>query len=127
MQHNKQTLLLLAILIGAIGGIFCGWFFGEAMVTISWVGTFFLNALKMTIIPLIIAAVITGVASLGDIRKLGKVGGLTVLYYASTTAIAVFIGLVIVNIIQPGSNITDLPTQTTSPEPVGFTDIILSL
>jgi Na+/H+-dicarboxylate symporter len=124
---NRQTLLLVAIFVGAIGGIVCGWFFGDTMASIGWLGTFFLNALKMTIIPLIIAAVITGVASLGDIRKLGKVGGLTVLYYACTTAIAVFIGLVIVNIIQPGSNITVLPTQTTSPEPKGFADIILSL
>lgn len=124
-------MLLKAILFGAIGGIFCGWYFGPAMQSISWLGDLFLNALKMLIVPLIAAAVISGVASLGDIRKLGRLGGMTVLYYASTTALAVFIGLVVVNIIQPGSGIDTeslaVPEQISQRNPATFSDIILSL
>ena len=131
MSLQGHNTLLWAILAGALGGIFSGWFFGESMLAIEWLGTLFLNALKMTIIPLIVAAVISGVASMGNVRKLGRVGGLTVLYYASTTALAVLIGLVVVNLIQPGSGITELshavPEKVITLETASFTNIILSL
>jgi Na+/H+-dicarboxylate symporter len=131
MSLQGNNVLLWAILAGAVGGIFSGWYFGEAMLAIGWLGTLFLNALKMTIVPLIVAAIITGVTSMGDIRKLGRVGGLTILYYASTTALAVLIGLVIVNLIQPGSGIAELsnvvPEKVSEKAGIGFTDIILSL
>lgn len=131
MTITKEHKLLVAIFIGAVAGIVCGWIFGESMLAIAWVGDLFLNALKMTIIPLIVAAVITGVASLGDIRKLGKVGGFTILYYACTTALAVLIGLILVNIIQPGQGSTilseSIPDTVSSLESTGFTSIILSL
>ena len=130
-MHKGHHILLLAILIGAIAGILCGWFFGDAMKSIAWLGKLFLDALKMTIIPLIVAAVVSGVTSLGDIRKLGKVGGLTVLYYAITTALAVLIGLVIVNIIQPGIGVgllsDSIPEKVPGREAIGIADIILSL
>jgi Na+/H+-dicarboxylate symporter len=123
--------LLWAILAGALAGILSGWYFGESMLAIKWLGDIFLNALKMTTIPLIIAAVITGVTSMGDVRKLGRVGGLTIFYYASTTALAVLIGLVVVNLIQPGSGMTELstvvPDKVTEKAGIGFQDIILSL
>ena len=128
ISENK---LIIGIVIGAIAGLLCGWLFGPAMAQIAWIGDLFLDALKMMIIPLIVAAVITGVTSLGDIRKLGKVGGATLLYYASTTACAVFIGLVVVNIIQPGKGIEQLSDQVpqTVAEKAGtdFVDIISSL
>ena len=131
MSLQGNNALLWAILAGALGGIFSGWYFGEAMLSVEWLGTLFLNALKMTIVPLIVAAIITGVTSMGDIRKLGRVGGLTILYYASTTALAVLIGLVIVNLIQPGSGIAELsnvvPEKVSEKVGMGFTDIILSL
>lgn len=127
----SENKLIIAILIGAIAGIICGWLFGPAMVSVAWIGDLFLDILKMMIIPLIVAAVITGVTSLGDIRKLGKVGGATLLYYATTTACAVLIGLFVVNLIQPGNGIEQL--SDTVPEAVagkadtGFVEIIKSL
>lgn len=131
MFLKGHNFLLWAILIGAFGGLFSGWYFGEAMLSVEWLGILFLNALKITIIPLIVAAVITGVTSMGDIRKLGKVGRLTILYYASTTALAVLIGLAVVNIIQPGSGMSELnsvtPDHISEKTNIGFKDIILSL
>jgi len=131
MSSKDHNILLWAILAGALGGIFSGWYFGESMLSIGWLGTLFLNALKMTIVPLIVAAVITGITSLGDVRKVGRGGGLTILYYASTTALAVLIGLVIVNIIHPGSGLTELsssiPDKVAEKTSIGFKDIILSL
>lgn len=128
ISENK---LVIAILVGAIAGIICGWLFGPAMVSIAWIGDLFLDALKMMIIPLIVAAVISGVTSLGDIRKLGKVGGITILYYASTTALAVLIGLCVVNLIQPGVGIEQLggniPDAVSGKGNTGFAEIIKSL
>lgn len=131
MGAHGNNLLLWGILIGVVGGIVSGWYLGETMMAFAWIGTLFLNALKMTIVPLIIAAVISGVASMGDVRKLGRIGGLTILYYATTTSIAVFIGLVIVNIIQPGAAVTELsevvPENVSGKSGAGFEDIILSI
>ena len=131
MSLQGNNALLWAILAGALGGIFSGWYFGEAMLSIEWLGTLFLNALKMTIVPLVVAAIISGVTSMGDIRKLGRVGGLTIAYYAATTALAVLIGLVIVNLIQPGSGIAELsnvvPEKASEKIGMGFKDIVLSL
>jgi Na+/H+-dicarboxylate symporter len=127
----SENKLIIAILIGAVAGIISGCLFGTAMVSVAWIGDLFLDALKMMIVPLIIAAVISGVTSLGDIRKLGKVGGMTLLYYASTTAIAVFIGLIVVNLIQPGVGIgqanTELSEQIANRADTGFIEIIRSL
>lgn len=131
MPHKHAVILLLAIIFGVILGIASGWFWGQAMTSVAWLGELFLNALKMTIIPLIVAAVISGVCTLGDIRKLGKIGGFTILYYSITTAIAVLIGLVVVNLIQPGAGIQELsqaiPATVAEKEQTGFTDIILSM
>ncbi|MDE0155174.1 MAG: dicarboxylate/amino acid:cation symporter [Gammaproteobacteria bacterium] len=130
-MHNNNW-LLWALLTAAIAGIFCGWFFGHSMLAIEWVGELFLDALKMVIIPLIVAAVISGIASLGGTAGgLKRLGGFTVLYYFCTTAIAVLLGLIIVNIIQPGSGITEVsqvvPDRVSGKEDTGMVEIIRSL
>ncbi len=61
----------------------------------------------MVVIPLVFASLIVGTASLGDITKLGRIGGKTVAYYLVTTAIAVSIGLLVSNLIQPGSGMSE--------------------
>ncbi len=131
MPHKHAVILLIAIIISVIAGLASGWLWGETMVSIKWLGDLFLHTLKLVILPLIVAAVISGVCSLGDVRKLGRIGGYTVLYYATTTAIAVLIGLVVVNLIQPGVGMTNLshsiPDKIASKEETGFSDIILSL
>jgi len=131
MSHSHAMALLAFIILGAVGGVLFGWYAGEAATQISWLGSLFLNALKMTIIPLIVASIISGIGSLGDIRQLGRMGGFTVVYYTITTALAVLTGLLVVNWIQPGAGIQ--LTQTTVPEHIlakqdtGISDIFLSL
>ena len=126
-----ENKLVIAIFIGGLAGIMCGWLLGPKMLAIAWIGDLFLDALKMMIIPLIVGAVISGVTSLGDIRKLGKVGGITLLYYASTTACAVLIGLIMVNVIQPGDGI-NYQTETISEsisnrDNINLTELVRSL
>ncbi len=105
MSQKHSLFILYAIITGVISGIITGWFFGTTMLKFSWMGTVFLNALKGIIVPLVFTSVVSSVASLGDIRKLGRLGGITVAYYFVTTSLAVIIGLVAVNIIKPGANL----------------------
>ena len=72
---------------------------GEA---IGVVGDIFLRLLKMIIIPLIFTSLVCGVASLGDARSVGRVGLRTMLYYATSTTLAILVGLTLVNLFRPG-------------------------
>ena len=123
---------LVFLFVGIVAGSICGWFFGPAMTSIAWVGTFFLNALKMLIVPLIVSSMIVGVSSMGDVRKLGREGGTIFVYYFVTTGMAVLLGIILVNIFQPGvgvelSSTGVVPDKVQGKEAIGFSDIVLSL
>ncbi|MDX1572904.1 MAG: dicarboxylate/amino acid:cation symporter [Methylophaga sp.] len=131
MSPKLATRLLIGIIIGAIGGVFTGWFFPDFSQQISWLGTLFLNALKMTIVPLILAAVISGIGALGDVRQMGRLGGMTITYYLITSALAVLIGLLMVNWISPGSGISlsnaEVPAHVLEKQDTSLADIVLSM
>ena len=65
----KSNGLLYLMITGILLGIFCGWFFGETMLSVGWLGDMFLDSLKMLVVPLIISSMIVGISGLGDIRK----------------------------------------------------------
>ncbi|MDQ0178151.1 cation:dicarboxylate symporter family transporter [Bacillus chungangensis] len=69
------------------------------------IGDIFLNLIKMIVIPIVISALIVGVAGVGDVKKLGKLGGKTLLYFEIVTTIAIIIGLLVGNIFQPGQGV----------------------
>lgn len=73
------------------------------------VGVIFVNLLKLIAIPLVLASLVVGVAKLNDITKLSRMGGKTIMIYAATTVCAITIGLIVVNVIQPGKA---LPEET---------------
>ena len=110
----KKLALHWKILIGMVLGVL----FALLMIQFSWgadaikdwvkpFGKMFINALKLIAVPLILASLIKGVSDLKDISKLSKMGGKTIITYVATTIIAVCIGLVIVNIVQPGKSISE--------------------
>jgi len=77
--------------------------FGVEFITMmDYIGELFLNALKMIIVPLITSSIIVGVAGIGSGGNLGALGGKTLLFYATTTLAAILIGLLVINVIQPG-------------------------
>lgn len=87
---------------------------GWSQFTSNWVAPFgdiFLNLLKVIAVPLIVGSIITGVASLSDIRKLSRIGGKTLVIYIGTTAFAITIGLLMVNILQPGKAVPHVLQQ----------------
>ncbi|MBD65788.1 MAG: dicarboxylate/amino acid:cation symporter [Halobacteriovoraceae bacterium] len=78
--------------------------------TMDWIspwGTIFINMLKLIAVPLVLTSLVVGVASLSDIRKLSRIGGKTIAIYLGTTAIAVSIGLAVVNLFQPGKSMPE--------------------
>jgi Na+/H+-dicarboxylate symporter len=79
---------------------------GGVLPVLNFVGRAFVRLITMIVIPLVIASLMLGVASLGDIRALGRIGGKTVAYYLVTTAIAITIGLSLALVVRPGSRIT---------------------
>ena len=110
--------IIIGLLLGVVYGIASainGWTeFTSNFV--SPFGTIFLNLLKLIAVPLVVSSLITGVASLSDTRKLSRIGMKTILLYIGTTAVAVSIGLVLVNLLEPGSAIPDSYQETLSNE-----------
>ena len=110
--------IIIGLLLGTAYGIasaFNGWSEFTSNF-ISPFGTIFLNLLKLIAVPLVISSLITGVASLSDTRKLSRIGLRTILLYVATTAVAVSIGLILVNVLEPGSAIPDSYQETLSDE-----------
>ena len=99
MKTNKLTLM---IFISLILGIVLGWLAPDLGVKMKPFATMFLNMIKMIIAPLLFSVVVTGIASHGDIKSLGKLGVKTMVYFAAATSIAMVIGLSLGLIIQPG-------------------------
>nr|MBN2277758.1 dicarboxylate/amino acid:cation symporter [candidate division Zixibacteria bacterium] len=131
MSNRTGNIILLGMVAGAIIGALGGYYFGGFFIEIKFLGTLFLNALKMIVVPLIVASMIVGVTSLGDIRKLGRTTGKTLVYYLATTGFAVLIGIILVNIIQPGTGISgignNVPDFVAKTEPATYSDFIVSL
>jgi proton glutamate symport protein len=110
----KKLALHWQILIGMFAGVLLGialsfTSFGPEFIK-NWIkpfGTIFINLLKLIAMPLILASLIKGVSDLKDISKLSQMGGRTIAIYLCTTILAVVMGLVLVNTIQPGNNIKE--------------------
>lgn len=95
--------LILAVLFGALLLPNAGEGFGGGFIRFcQFIGTLFMNALKMVIVPLIVASIISGVMHLGAEKGVGRMGLKTFLYYTLSGTAAVIIGLIVVNLIQPG-------------------------
>ncbi|MDR7866991.1 MAG: dicarboxylate/amino acid:cation symporter [Sporomusaceae bacterium] len=98
--------ILIGLVLGVIVGLVVGpEGLGFAKKWVAPVGTLFINMIKMIIVPLVLASLIVGACSLGDVRKLGRIGGKTVSFYLITTAIAVTIGIVVALVMSPGEGL----------------------
>lgn len=78
---------------------------------LKWIGDIFIRLLAMIAIPLVFASLIVGAASLGDMKKIARIGGKTISIYIVTTAISITIGLTLANLIEPGERM-DIDTRT---------------
>lgn len=97
--------IVLAALAGLLGGADASVMGIQLTAAYGFIGTLFLNALKMLIVPLVVSSIISGMAGVGD-DKLERLGGKTLLFYLASSLIAILIGLAVVNTIAPGSGDT---------------------
>ena len=109
MENKKRKLALhWKIVIGVIAGIIWGLIateYGYADFTTDWIkpfGTIFMNLLKLVAVPLVLVSLIDGIAGLNDVSGLSRMGGKTILIYLGTTVLAISLGLILVNVFQPG-------------------------
>ncbi len=119
------------ILIGLAAGIAVGLALPEQTAYLKPVGDLFVRLLKMLIAPLILSAIVTGVVSLGDLARLGRMGGKALAYYLTTGAFAVLNGLLLVNLIRPGEGtnivVQEVPEIVRKGAPNLVNDVLLPI
>ena len=120
--------------VGAlILGILTGWLWGPEAESIKWIGDFFIKSIKMLVVPLIFFSLVAGVAAIGDLRKLGAVGGRALALFVVTGQIAVWLGLGLGTLatsfqLFPTRETLGTPTvPTPEPNPTTAIDMILSI
>jgi Na+/H+-dicarboxylate symporter len=120
--------IIIAMVLGVLYGVFCH----DYIQYVSWAGEIFLRFLKMIVIPIVFSSMVVGVASLGNQGGLGRIAGKTFAFYVSTTVIATFVGLILVNILEPGVGSTlvsqtEGATQIASAEKVSLGQQIINI
>ena len=110
MPEGKKSHLTLYIFIAIVAAVILALVRPRLAMGFEVGGEVFLRLLTMMVVPLVMASVMSGIIGLGDVRKLGRPGGLAISYYLTTTVLAVIVGLVMVNLIQPGVGAIDQAT-----------------
>ena len=109
MKLELHWKIIVGLVLGLLFGVLAatqGW----GVFVSNWVSPFgkiFINLLKLIAVPLVLSSLITGVASLSDLKKLSRIGGRTIAIYIATTTVAVTIGLLSVNLLEPGATVPD--------------------
>ena len=118
------------VITALILGVLTGWAWGPDAESIKWIGDFFIRSIKMLVVPLIFFSLVSGVAAIGDLRKLGAVGGRAMLLFVVTGQISVWLGLGLGTLVAPGSGVDTSAIEmgaTPEPNPTTAVDMILSI
>ena len=135
-KFGLATQIFIALVLGiSVGAVFHG---NETVMAIMVpIGDIFLHLIKMIVVPIVIAALVVSIAGVGDMKKLGKLGGKTILYFEIVTTIAIAIGLLAANLFHPGSgldtsnleksDISNYEETTKTAESQGFAESIVHI
>lgn len=127
VKNSMFLMILLSITLGILFGVF----FPAFMIDISWVGQIFINLLKLVVLPLIFCALVSAITAMSGVKQLGTIGIYTVCYVLLSVFVAVLIGLVLLNLFNPGIGIPpSLILANASPRdiaPIPFSSFILNL
>src|SRR5690242_13625701 len=104
-RRDRTRYLYLAVIVAVIAGVVVGFAAPEVGKELKPLGTGFVNLIKMMISPVIFCTIVLGVGSVRQAAKVGKVGGLALGYFLLMSTVALAIGLVVGNIIQPGTGL----------------------
>jgi len=123
-----STKVFIGLIAGVVVGLLMGNMVDVANTWIKPIGALFLNLIKMIIVPLVLASLVTGVSSLDDMRKLGRIGGKTIIYYLCTTAVAATIGLIFANLMKPGAGLNlEVPKEFTIKEIPSIASVFVNM
>jgi aerobic C4-dicarboxylate transport protein len=102
MKKPLYTVLYVQVLFAIVCGVVLGHFYPEQGASLKPLGDAFIKLIKMLIAPIIFCTVVTGIAGMQDMKKIGRVGGKALLYFEVVSSCALIIGLVVVNVLKPG-------------------------
>src|SRR5207244_1393799 len=112
-------------------GVLVGWLVPGFATTAKLISDMFINMIRMVIAPVIFFTIVLGIAGAGDLKKVGRVGGKGLIYFEIVTTLAIIIGLVVANIIQPGGGVPKTiavdPGDPTQSKPFNLSDFILHI
>lgn len=123
-QQNRPFYrsLYFQVIVAIVIGILLGHFYPETGAAMKPLGDGFIKLIKMIIAPIIFCTVVIGIAGMEDMKKVGKTGGLALLYFEVVSTLALIIGLVIVNLVQPGAGMHIDPTSLDTKSLAAYTD-----
>jgi len=101
-RHPWYRILYVQVLLAVLAGILVGVFFPETGRSLKPLGDGFIKLVRMLIAPIVFCTVVHGIASMADLKKLGRIGGKTILYFEVVSTLALIIGLTVVNLMKPG-------------------------
>lgn len=139
MTNVKKPLyqrLYFQVLTGIVIGVFLGHFFPETGAAMKPLGDAFIRLIKMMVAPIIFCTIVVGIAKMGDMREVGRVGLKSLLYFEVVSTLALLIGLLVVNIYQPGVGVNadpstldtgSLSTYTSSAKALSTTEFLLNI
>ena len=106
---SLTTQIFIAMILGAIMGLG----FGPAMKSVGFIGTIWLNCVKMIVIPMVLVTIITGIISQKNLSSLGRIAVRIIIYYIMTTLVATVVGLAVTGVLRPGefANFTGLASK----------------
>src|SRR5688500_7650627 len=106
------NVLYVQVLIAIAIGLLVGYYFPEFSPTAKLISDGFINLVKMLIAPVIFVTVVLGIAGVGNMKKVGRVGGKGILYFEIVTTLALIIGLLVANWIEPGNGVSTSSINT---------------
>lgn len=111
MKYLK--ILYVQVLIGILAGVLVGWLYPSFAATAKLISETFINMIRMVIAPVIFFTIVSGVAGAGNMKKVGRIGIKSLVYFEVVTTIALVIGLITANLVKPGAGIPVPTTETT--------------
>jgi aerobic C4-dicarboxylate transport protein len=136
VRRKLYQSLYFQVLVAIVIGVLLGHFFPQLGTAMKPLGDAFIKLIKMLIAPIIFCTVVTGIAGMGKMREVGKVGGLALLYFEIVSTLALILGLIIVNVVKPGAGMNidpatletkDITQFTTSGQLPGVVDFLLGV
>ncbi len=126
MKNKSVVSIISALIISVIVGIFLQ---GNIDIANMFqpLGTIYVNLIKMIMVPMVFSSLILGITSITDIKKIGKMGALTVIFFLATTAMAIVTGLILSNVFKPGEGILVGNAVYEAKKMPGLVDIIVGI